>query len=63
MFVALLLHGSEDEEEGLYLLFPLQFMCSEGDSYKNIVIIAFVGFLFIHSNDHQLLKGEDDCSS
>lgn len=61
--LAVAVHGSEDKEEWLYLLFPLQFMCSEGDSYKNIVIIALVCFLFINSYDHQLLKGEDDCSS
>lgn len=61
--LAIAVHGSEDEEKGLYLIFPLQFMCSEGDSDKNIIIIAFVSFLFINSSDHQLLKGEDDCSS
>ncbi|XP_027245599.1 thiamin pyrophosphokinase 1 isoform X6 [Cricetulus griseus] len=27
-------HGSEDEEKSLYLIFTLQLMCSEGESYK-----------------------------
>lgn len=61
--LAITVHGSEDEEKELYLIFPFQFMCSEGDSYKNIMVIAFVSFLFINSYDRQLLKGEDDCSS